>query len=266
METRHVLAYISKAADAIREDDHSINFIVSTDTVDRDNERVMPEAVMASITKGDFANNPAALPCHLHRLENGMPPSVGHWDTDTAQLLKHRVEMRLNFAADTQLGGEYWKYYSKRHMRAVSIGFRIIDGHEEVINGKRIYIITKIELFEISCVPVGANAQALSKHKEWFTHTDDPTNASATFDVKAIADTILDKIKSQITIWINDSETIVRIDDSLEEIKSLLVHDHGEYARALSLDNSLDQPDPAGTASITEQKIKEMLMKAITNL
>ena len=260
METRHILAYISKAPDAIREDDHSINFIVSTDTVDRDNERVMPEAVMESITKGDFANNPAALPCHLHRLENGMPPSVGHWDTDTAQLLKHRVEMRLNFAADTQLGGEYWKYYSKRHMRAVSIGFRIIDGHEEVINGKRIYIITKIELFEISCVPVGANAQALSKHKEWFTHTDDPTNASATFDVKAIADTILDKIKNQIDV------TFVAIRDDLEDIKSLLVHDHGEYAEELSLDDASDRLDPAGTASITEQKIKEMLLKAITNL
>jgi len=266
METRHILAYISKAADAINQDDHSINFVVSTDIVDRDNERVMPEAVMEAITKGDFANNPAALPCHLHRLQTGMPPSVGHWDTDTARLLKHRVEMRLNFAADTQLGGEYWKYYSKRHMRAVSIGFRIIDGHEEVIDGKRIYIITKIDLFEISCVPVGANAQALSKHKEWFTHADDPAKASTAFDAKAIADAIIDKIKSQFTIWINDNETIVQINDSLEEIKSLLCHDHGEYAEEFMLDDPSDQLDPAGKANITEQQIKKMLMNAISKL
>ena len=37
---------------------------------------------------------------------------------------------------DTKLGDEYWKLYSKKHMRAVSIGFRIIDDHEVTEGGK----------------------------------------------------------------------------------------------------------------------------------
>jgi len=257
METRHILAYIAKGAEAIREDDYSINFVVSTDIADRDNERVMPEAVMESI-KGEFSNNPAALPCHLHRLENGMPPSVGHWDTDTAKLFNHSVEMWLMFAIGTQLGDEYWKYYSKRHMRAVSIGFQIIDGHEEVTDGKRIYVITKIDLFEISCVPVGANAQATSKYKEWFAPLDDPTKTVTPLDTKAITDAV--------TVSIDNNQTITRLCDDLEEIKSLLCHDHGELAREFLLGDSPDRPVPAGKENITEQKIKEMLMKAITNL
>ncbi len=165
-EMRHVHAFIVNEKDAINEDDHSINFVVSTDVVDRDNEMVMADAVHEAIhRKDEFHANPICLPCHKHRLDSGMPPCVGHWDVDTAKLLKHRVEMRLIYDMKNEIGSAYWNAYHDRHMRAVSIGFRIQDGHEQVKDDKRIYIITKIELYEVSCVGVGANRQALAKLK-----------------------------------------------------------------------------------------------------
>jgi len=253
-DLQHLLAYVAEKG--IDTEKRTVRFVISSDKIDRDNERIETSAIAAAIK--DFAKNPVCLTSHMHRTADGGPPVVGSWDTDSFVAKAHTCEMNLVFAT-TKLADDHWQLYRDGHMRSVSIGFIPGEWHEEKTekNGC-IFVLSKLELVEISCVAVGSNREALAKK--------DLVNVASQFDAKAIADTIIDKLKSQITIWINASETIVQIHDDLEEIKSLLVHDHGEYARALSLDNSLDQPDPAGTASITEQKIKEMLMKAITNL
>ncbi len=127
-DVRRVHAFIADEKGAINEDDHSILFAVSTGIVDRDREQVIPQAVFEAINrKGEFHANPICLPCHKHRLDSGMPPCVGSWDTETAKLLKRAVDMRLFYAAETELGLAYWKVYSTRHMRAVSLGFRILE-------------------------------------------------------------------------------------------------------------------------------------------
>ena len=250
-DVRHLYAYIEKSAGAINEDDHSINFVISSDRIDRHDERVETDAVHdAILRKGEFVDNPVALACHLHRLSDGMPPSVGSWDTDSLKKLKHHCEMRLNFAVDTVLGLEYWKFYSKKHMRAVSIGFGVLDAHEEVIKGNHIYVITKIELIEISCVAVGANRQALSKLKDFYLHnsSDDRDNT-----VRVIME-IWQEVK-QIQQQITGIEDFV--ENSLEEIKLLLIPDPDEHAKRL-LGDASEQLIPAGDNKNAERQLKRI--------
>jgi hypothetical protein len=181
---KHFLGHSSKAAGSVDEESHSINFVISTDEVDRDNE-IVTVAAIALAVKGDFAKNPVALAGHEHRLENGMPPAVGSWNVSTFKAFKHHSEMRLYFAVDTELGLEYWKLYSKWHMRAVSIGYRPIEWQDvQDAQHGRVRKFTKLELVEISVVAVGANANALSKSKQ----------GKAEFVQEKIDEAIYDKI------------------------------------------------------------------------
>lgn len=147
---------------SIDEARRSIRFVISSDEIDRDNERVEVSAIAAAI-KG-FSKNPVCLACHQDRLPTGSSPVIGHWDTETFQAKAHSAEMDLIFAT-TPLGEEYWDLYKNKHQRAVSIRFGVIDAHEAFEKNRRFYDITEIELFEISCVAVGANRNALAKIK-----------------------------------------------------------------------------------------------------
>jgi len=258
-DLRHIFAYISKDAGSIDEQNHRIKFVVSTDKLDRDCEIVLPEAVAEAATrKGEFVDNPVALACHLHRLIDGMPPAIGSWDVSTLKATAHRVEMWLQFAIDTKLGGEYWKLYSKQHMRAVSIGFRILDGHEEVKDGKRFYIITKIELYEISCVAVGANPQALSKLKEFYLPGKDGDNFVS---VPAVLEIKKDNTNEKLL------QRMGELQEGIDEIKSLLTPDSDKMAEellggGLGSDNSV----PAGDKKKQAARLLNVLQKAVDNL
>jgi HK97 family phage prohead protease len=139
-----------------------IRFVISTDEIDRDREIVQQEAVEKAIKA--FGRNPVCLACHQHRSINGTPTVIGSWDIDSYKRSAHKSEMDLVFAK-TALAEEYWQLYRDKHMRAVSIGFGVIDGAPEVRSGSNIYVITTLELYEISCVAIPANASALSKLK-----------------------------------------------------------------------------------------------------
>lgn len=163
-DMRKCLGYVCKAAGSVNENNHSINFVISTDGVDHDGEVVEQAAVAAAITR--FGKNPIALAGHSHKLPDGKPPVIGSWDVGSYRQFKHRSEMRLHFAVDTELGMEYWILYSQKHMRAVSLGFALIDGYRDVRAGKKVYVITKLMLIEISCVAAGACEGALSKSRQ----------------------------------------------------------------------------------------------------
>lgn len=243
-EARFVHAFVSKSKDAINEADHSINFVVSTDVVDRDNELVMAEAVYEAIhRKHEFYANPICPPCHKPRLDSGMPPCVGHWDTDTAKLLKHRVEMRLLYDMKNKIGKGYWDAYSGRHMRAVSIGFRILEGHEEVKGDKRIYVITKIELYEISCVGVAANQQALAKLKALGCRQESGG------DQKALPERVADCFTKHF------DDLRADITEQIDELKDLLITDPDGLADELMLGKQ-SGPSDRGDDNSTEQVLR----------
>ncbi|HOT73743.1 MAG TPA: HK97 family phage prohead protease [Anaerohalosphaeraceae bacterium] len=171
---KHLHAFIREDEKAIDLDNKRITFVVSSEVIDRHDEVVESRAVYEAIRrKGEFADNPICLACHLHRLENGMPPAVGSWDVSTARLVNvgdhEQVEMTLQFDTELQLGAEHWIAYKNRTMRAVSIGFRVLEYRLDKSGEKTLYVITKLELLEISCVAVGANPEALARLKgfEW---------------------------------------------------------------------------------------------------
>ncbi len=242
-DLRRVHAFVVEEKDAIDIDAHRINFVVSTDVVDRDNEQVLPEAVFEAIGRKEFVRNPVCLACHKHRLDNGEPPGIGSWDTETAKLRKHLVEMELQYDVEYDLGKKYWIVYKNKTMRAVSIGFRILDGHEETKDGKRIYIITKVELYEISCVAVGANPDAVSKIKALYGGND---NTGLAEQLKASQAETADQVKQHLDNF------AVRIEDSLDDIKLILAAVPDGFARDL-LGNPDDSSDPAGDDKKAEQ-------------
>lgn len=229
---KHIVAYIAEAAGkaAINEEARTIRFVISSGAIDRDNEIVEPSAIAAAIR--EFSKNPVCLACHQHTLSDGMPPVVGSWDTESFKASEKRCEMDLRFA-DTELAETYWTLYKGKHMRAVSIGFRVLDGHEVIESGKRYFVITKIELYEISCVPVGSNRDALSKLKavgDWQPDADDKSALPAA--VKAFLD---DKFKAT-------ESRLAAMESLLEEIKDLHIPDAD---RDLSMPDAEDDPDGA---------------------
>lgn len=245
---KHLFAYISDEENAINEQDKSIEFIVSTDKLDRHNDIVEAQAVLDAIKRpGEFSANPVALACHLHRLSDGMPPAIGSWDVESAKATKHKVSMRLHFAIDTKLGEEYWKLYSKRHMRAVSIGFHIIDDHEVNEGGVRYWVITKIELYEISAVAVGANPDALSRSIAAWFNTDN-------FNERDI-DKYGEDFKRFYEISQLNASKLDSIEESIEDLKLLSIANAGGLAESM-LGTDTEQAHPAGEKDKTEQIVK----------
>ena len=136
-----------------------IVFTVSSDTVDRDSERVLPKSI-----EKDFAyykENPVVLFHHDHSI-----PAV-------AKMVEHKITnkeviMRDRFAVDVDypLAKVLWELYSKGYMRMTSIGFIPLEWTEDedmLLDGQKGYTFTRIEMIEHSLVNVGSNRHAVSE-------------------------------------------------------------------------------------------------------
>ena len=235
-ELLRIKAFIADDNKAIDTENHSILFTIP-EIVDRDDEIVTADAIYNALQdKKSFAANPICLPCHQHRLEGGEPPCVGSWDIESAKKLTNAVNISLKFATGTKLGDAYWNCYSNKHMRAISIGFRTKDFSMEERNRIQVKIISKIELFEISCVAVGCNPGALSKLKAQFGWDDKGGNKE------------LEEMIKQIVISEADKKFIKDFADlraEIEDLKLLVMPDNG-FAETLLLDDDSDLSDSAG--------------------
>lgn len=140
-----------------------ITGVASAEIVDRDLEIVTIDALKAAID--GFMANPVILASHSHRLQDGRSPVIGK--VVSYQFKGKELLITVEFA-DTPLALEYWGLYRDKFQRAFSIGFRILNSKPEMREGKQIRVITEIELYEISCVPVPANPAALSKARKSF--------------------------------------------------------------------------------------------------
>ncbi len=159
-EKTDILAYRVKDAKSTNYEQRRIRFKISSGKIDRHGHIVKPEAVEKAIKA--FGSNPICLPCHMHALDNGEPPTVGSWDVDSFKVNGKTPEMDLVFS-EGKLGEMYFQEYKAGHMNAVSIGFMVDDSTVEVQSGNRVYVINGLELLEISCVAVGANREALQR-------------------------------------------------------------------------------------------------------
>jgi len=225
----------------INQQDRTITAVASTSDKDRDGEVILPSAFTESL--GPFKANPVILATHHHRLNNGSSPVIGSAIPESIAVSEKEVTFTMRFA-DTPLGEEYWKLYRDKHMRAFSIGF-IPEKWEDSRDEQSQYSMrtyTKIELLEISAVPVPSNRRALARAKGFFD--DDEVE-------KNIPETIAE-LKSDIENLKNI------ITEQLDEIKSLLIPDSEGLAREFRLGNSLDSSASAGDKDKTEKLLNTL--------
>ena len=152
---------------AAPEESWDIQAVTSDDTLDRENEVIEPQGWILD----PYLMNPVVLAYHQHRLATGNSPVVGS-APKTFVDAEGQLQQFIGFAARepnaTALGTEFRNLYRGRHMRAFSVGFSPLEGGSKTTSsgsGKstQIYHHTKQELLEVSCVPVGANPNALAR-------------------------------------------------------------------------------------------------------
>lgn len=117
-----------------------------------------------------FNKNPVLL--NAHRRES-IDDIVGR---GTVSVKDNKLELKAEFTEDTEIGKKAFKLVDTGFLKATSVGFivrmvKTLDEKEEdELNGQKITgparIIRKWELFEISVVPVGADADALKRSLE----------------------------------------------------------------------------------------------------
>ena len=140
-----------------------ITAIASTGNLDRHGEIILPSAFEEMLPV--YMMNPVVVSAHQHRLDSGHSSVVG----SVVKIWINRVGLNvvIEFEDGTELGKEYWVLYGGKRQRALSVGFIPLewkDEQDEKLGRVRIY--TKVELLEISCVPVGSNRESLSKARQ----------------------------------------------------------------------------------------------------
>ncbi len=245
METKYFFANVKK----INETERTLDAVASTSALDRDNDIILPEAFRETIDA--FKANPVILATHQHRLSTGSSPVIGSAIPESIVIGDKEVTFTMRFAG-TPLGEEYWQLYRDGHMRAFSIGFIPIE-HEDQKDEHLGYIrtYTKIELLEISAVPVPSNRQALARAKGFFETEDIRDGIAET--VKAVTEQVINDQLDKFTL---------RIEDRLDQFESVIVESDG-FANRLLRGGRLEPsaPDDNPIAALSQlERIKNILI------
>jgi len=244
-----ILKFFYPTVKAIDPDQRRITVCISKDEIDRHGERIEIEAISQSLAI--YKTNPVILGDHQHRLPTGESSVIGHSPPDSYVIHPDSIDMDIIFSVNKN-AETYWVNYRDGHQKAVSIGFLPLEWQLEDVNGKKILVYTKIELFEVSCVAVGSNRGALVKKAGKFD--SEPADVAAKSDS---LDEQFDRFKATM------AEKFDNIQVDLEEIKTLLTPDQDELGRSL-LGDPHNQFDPAGDPK-TAERIRTQLQE-INNL
>jgi len=228
---------------AVDTENRRITVCISKDEIDRHKERIEISAITDALAL--YATNPVVLGDHQHRLSTGQSSVIGHSPSESFKVLEDEVDIDLIFSI-TENAETYWINYRDGHQRAVSIGFIDLEWRTEDVDGQKIFITTKLELLEVSCVAVGANRGALLKTKGMFDRLAEPEILEIIKDTTNEQSPVLQK-------QISDLKTF--IETELDEIKSLLIADSDGFAKGL-LGDSSDSSVPAGDKKTAEQYVK----------
>jgi HK97 family phage prohead protease len=167
METRTIRGKIKSTnafIDAVKGEEggeRRFEGFASTPNMDRFNEVVESKAFEGTINI--FKQNPIMLFMHNTR------EPIGHFDS--FELRDDGLRVSGVIGEGFHPADRVWKMITQGHLKAMSIGFREIDGEVKDIkdakgNKHEIYHITKLELLEISVVAVPANREALFTYED----------------------------------------------------------------------------------------------------
>ncbi len=133
------------------EENYIIRGVFSSGQEDRQGDIVVQNGWMLD----EFRENPVVLFAHDH-----WQPAVGMM-IDLGFNEKGELAGAIKFAAkEYDFAMTLYLLYKGKYMRAFSAGFECIDGGYDQAND--IQILKQNILYEVSCVNVGANAQALA--------------------------------------------------------------------------------------------------------
>lgn len=144
---------------AVEGQERVLEFVASTEKVASDGMIIQCGAWLTErfITSGAF------LWAH-NRSEDKPPIGVPVSAAVDTQAKCLRVRVRFAKAEDYAFADTIWRLYADGIMRAVSVSFRILDMADPTPSereGGAWGVVTKAELYELSAVPVGADADAL---------------------------------------------------------------------------------------------------------
>lgn len=160
--TRRVFG-VSIKAGSIDENARSVRVVASTEALDS-----YDEIVDQSWDLTRYERNPVVLYSHNSigflgpmRAEDTLP--IG--SASDVRVVNGALEATLSFvdAAANPMAERVWQGFRQGSLRAVSVGFRPRDRVAEMRDGVETIRLKNNELFEISAVPIPANAEAVAR-------------------------------------------------------------------------------------------------------
>lgn len=152
---------------------HSVgNFIVTTDSIDRHSERVLPSGAKIK----SFKSNPVMLYNHLRPSffsPNANLP-IGKWGN--ISIGEKSIEMEAFISDGTDESRKVLELVKDGVIRTASIGFRPLkwsDDEKDKLPGQKGLTITEYELIEVSLVDIPANPDAVQKSIDGSENTED---------------------------------------------------------------------------------------------
>lgn len=128
----------------------TITAMVSTDSVDRDGDIIVPSGWQLD----NYRKNPVVLWAHDY---SGLPVAKAL----AIEITSNGLLTMMQFA-EHQLAQDVFELYAGGFLRAFSVGFRVLEYTRRVDEQAQSgWLMTKTELLEYSCVPVPANQDAL---------------------------------------------------------------------------------------------------------
>jgi HK97 family phage prohead protease len=161
---------------AIRESTREVDFVASTGIVDSHGDVIDQDSWQLE----EYLSNPVALYGHqTFELPIGSCSYVA--------VRNGKLECTIKFSDATQRAKEVFALVVEKTLRAVSVGFRPVNGSYEIRNGSEVWVWRNAILKEISVVAIGANPEALAKMKAALggPRNDLPAGAPASTQPKA---------------------------------------------------------------------------------
>lgn len=139
----------------LREESREVDFVASTDAVDRYDE------IVEQIWQLDnYRKNPVALFGHNSKdLPIGQCTKI---DVTGGQLV---CTIRIGTEKSNPQAERVWQCLKEGSLRAVSVGFYPHEYRWEKREDREVFVMSQNELLEISVVPIPANPEALAKMK-----------------------------------------------------------------------------------------------------
>lgn len=139
---------------AINAERGTIEFTLTSKTIDRDGEVVLP----AGVKMENFRKNPVFLWAHSRK-----DPSIGRVIPETIRQTENDISATVEFDLDDPFAKMIFGKYQKKHLNAGSISFIPLEFGQPVFDDQPGSTFTAIELLEFSGVPIPSNPQALAK-------------------------------------------------------------------------------------------------------